>query len=173
MINRFVTNEQGVKVFDNLMAQSKNGSGKTGAFSIGSVLRIDPSVPKLQVLILCHIRELTLQIAEVYSKLCAHTNIKVTNLTTAKKYNDEHVATITMGKLKNILNSKKSPLDLSAVKCIIIDEADVFFSDDKNHDQVKEIVMEHFEHHKPQYILFSATYPEQTKQNITNLFGVL
>lgn len=94
-------NEKGEKEFDNLMAQSKNGSGKTGAFCIGSVLRIDPSIPKLQVLILCHIRELTLQIAEVYQKLCAHTNIKVTNLTTAKHYNGEQVATITMGKLKN------------------------------------------------------------------------
>lgn len=30
----------------NLIAQSKNGSGKTGAFSIGSVLRIDPKIAK-------------------------------------------------------------------------------------------------------------------------------
>jgi len=30
----------------NLIAQSKNGSGKTGAFSIGSVLRIDPAIQK-------------------------------------------------------------------------------------------------------------------------------
>ena len=39
-----------------------------------------------------------------------------------------------MGKLKNLLNAKKNPLDLSGVKSLIIDEADVFFSDDKNHD---------------------------------------
>ncbi len=31
-------------IFNNLIAQSKNGSGKTGAFTIGSVLRIDPAL---------------------------------------------------------------------------------------------------------------------------------
>jgi superfamily II DNA/RNA helicase len=30
--------------FVNLIAQSKNGSGKTGAYSIGSVMRVDPSI---------------------------------------------------------------------------------------------------------------------------------
>jgi superfamily II DNA/RNA helicase len=32
--------------FVSLIAQSKNGSGKTGAFTIGSVLRVDPKLPK-------------------------------------------------------------------------------------------------------------------------------
>ena len=33
-----------------LIAQSKNGSGKTGAFSIGSTLRVDPQIQKPQIL---------------------------------------------------------------------------------------------------------------------------
>lgn len=44
--------------YQNLIAQSKNGSGKTGAFTIGSTLRIDPKIPKTQVLVIAHIREL-------------------------------------------------------------------------------------------------------------------
>jgi superfamily II DNA/RNA helicase len=44
--------------FINLVAQSKNGSGKTGAFTIGTVLRVDPKIQKTQVLVVCHIREL-------------------------------------------------------------------------------------------------------------------
>lgn len=44
--------------FINLIAQSKNGSGKTGAFTIGTVLRVDPKIQKTQVLVVCHIREL-------------------------------------------------------------------------------------------------------------------
>jgi hypothetical protein len=32
--------------FINLIAQSKNGSGKTGAFTIGTVLRVDPKIQK-------------------------------------------------------------------------------------------------------------------------------
>jgi superfamily II DNA/RNA helicase len=38
--------EKSEQKFQNLIAQSKNGSGKTGAFTIGSVLRVDPSIPK-------------------------------------------------------------------------------------------------------------------------------
>ena len=34
------------KTYDNLIAQSKNGSGKTGAFTIGTLLRVDPKVKK-------------------------------------------------------------------------------------------------------------------------------
>jgi len=45
--------------FFNLIAQSKNGSGKTGAFSIGSVLRVDPKIQKCQVLVVAHVRELS------------------------------------------------------------------------------------------------------------------
>jgi len=71
------------------------------------------------------------------------------------------------------LSDKKSPLDLSAVKCIIIDEADVFFSDQNNFKQIQTLVKGHFAQHDPQFILFSATYPEQTRKNITDLFGVI
>lgn len=45
--------------FINLIAQSKNGSGKTGAFTIGTVLRVDPKIAKTQILVVCHIRELS------------------------------------------------------------------------------------------------------------------
>jgi len=32
------------EAYPNVMAQSKNGSGKTGAFAIGTTLRINPSI---------------------------------------------------------------------------------------------------------------------------------
>jgi superfamily II DNA/RNA helicase len=32
--------------YENLVAQSKNGSGKTGAYAIGTLLRIDPTIKK-------------------------------------------------------------------------------------------------------------------------------
>jgi hypothetical protein len=44
--------------FVNLIAQSKYGSGKTGAYSIGSTIRVDPSILKPQVLVICHIMDL-------------------------------------------------------------------------------------------------------------------
>ena len=46
---------------------------------------MDPEIAKPQVLVLCHIRELTIQIADVYRKICNYTDIKVGNLAKNKK----------------------------------------------------------------------------------------
>ena len=46
------------KEFENVIAQAKNGAGKSGAFVIGSLLRVDPKIQKLQVIVIGHTREL-------------------------------------------------------------------------------------------------------------------
>ena len=83
-----------------LIAQSKNGSGKTGAFSIGSLLRVDPKIQKPQVLCVCHVRELSSQIAEVYEKITKFSDITVTNFTATGKAEGCHVVVTTLGKLQ-------------------------------------------------------------------------
>lgn len=50
----------------NLIAQAKNGTGKTGSFAIGSVLRVDPKDPATQVIVIVNSRELCNQIHDVY-----------------------------------------------------------------------------------------------------------
>ena len=52
--------------FVNLIVQSYDGSGKTVAYTIGTVLRIDPEIPKTQVLVVCHRVELRTKIFDVY-----------------------------------------------------------------------------------------------------------
>ena len=111
----------------NLIAQSKNGSGKTGAFTIGTVLRVDPKIPKTQVLVLCHIRELSAQIADVYSKITKFSDITVSDYTATGKAGNAHIVVTTLGGLKNALSSRKSVIDLSALRSLVIDEVDVFF----------------------------------------------
>jgi len=44
--------------FSNIVAQAKTGSGKTGAFAVGTIMRIDRSLDKTQVLVVTHTREL-------------------------------------------------------------------------------------------------------------------
>jgi len=44
-----------------ILAQARSGTGKTAAFSIGSLTRVDPKLKAPQVLILVHVRELALQ----------------------------------------------------------------------------------------------------------------
>jgi superfamily II DNA/RNA helicase len=67
-IPMFVKISEESKDFDNLIAQAKNGAGKTGAFVIGSLLRVDSSIDKLQVIVIGHTRELVNQTSEVYVK---------------------------------------------------------------------------------------------------------
>ena len=55
--------------YGSLVAQAKNGAGKSGAFIIGCLLRVDPSIKKVQVIIIGHTRELVNQIASVISRI--------------------------------------------------------------------------------------------------------
>lgn len=60
----------------------------------------------------------------------------------------------------------RKPLDLSSLKCIVIDEADVFFLDDKNFASLSKIAKNPHIKDNPamQWILFSATYPQEDYQ---------
>ena len=113
-----------------MIAQSKNGSGKTGAFVIGSLLRLDPAVKKPQVIVFGHTRELVNQIAGVYAQAVKHApEYKVTNLVEEGAKNPKaQIIVTTLGKLKSNLQGKFK-IDLSALRCVVIDEADFFFED--------------------------------------------
>jgi ATP-dependent RNA helicase DeaD len=52
-----------------VVGQSSTGSGKTAAFAIPAIERVDPKVRAAQVLILCPTRELAVQVAEEAGKL--------------------------------------------------------------------------------------------------------
>ena len=64
----------------NLVAQAKNGSGKTGAFGIGVISSIDENSKNIQAVVFAHTRELVKQIQDVLSKIAKYTKVKVTAL---------------------------------------------------------------------------------------------
>ena len=84
------------------------------------------------MLVLCHVRELTIQIADVYRKINKYTDVTVGNLAKNNRDTTQHVITSTIGKLKNSLESKKA-IDLENIRCVVIDEADFFFSESENY----------------------------------------
>ena len=88
---------------DSLIAQAKNGSGNSGAFIIGSLLRVDPSIKKVQVIIISHTRELVNQIASVISRIVEHApSYKFCNLATDKLDDNAHIL---VSSLRQILNN--------------------------------------------------------------------
>ncbi|MGH8046444.1 MAG: DEAD/DEAH box helicase, partial [Chthoniobacterales bacterium] len=52
-----------------VIGQSQTGSGKTAAFAIPAIEKVDPALRAPQVLILCPTRELAVQVAEEVAKL--------------------------------------------------------------------------------------------------------
>ena len=143
----------------NLIAQSHNGSGKTLAFVIASLMRVDLSNKELQVLVFAHNRELVQQIYDEYARLNKHLGVEVGIL----RYEDNKAPTAQLlvgipSKVKKLMQSKKIKLD--ALRFIVFDEADYFFNKNDNASQVSIELCQKFSD-KVQYALFSATYPDE------------
>lgn len=113
----------------NLIAQARNGCGKTGCFAIGSTLRINRADKRIQVLVIVNTRELCNQISSVYERIIEGTGITLSNF--MYEQSESQICVTTHGKVEPMTKGRK-PLDMSALKCMVIDEADVFLMDDKN-----------------------------------------
>ena len=113
--------------YGNLIAESKNGSGKTGAFVVGSVLRVDPTIKGTQVIVVCNAKVMVTQIAGIYKSLCEHAGISVID-TTEEAGTDAHIVVCTVGKMKALQSGKKR-IKFDKLKVLVFDEADVYFSD--------------------------------------------
>jgi ATP-dependent RNA helicase DeaD len=133
-------------------------------------LRVDPKDPKIQVIAICHTRELANQIADIYKALTKYSDITVENAVESGKTN-ANIVIVTLGKLK-AMTEGRSKADLSSLKVVVVDEVDVFFSDPRNKDQILEFhkkIADRIKNKSIQYVLFSATYPDQVFKDIGEL----
>jgi translation initiation factor 4A len=148
-----------------VIAQSQSGTGKTGAFSIGMLQRIDINDSSTQALVLAPTRELADQIYKVVSSLASCMNGLKIDLAIGGvrgKYqsrwavddNEKHIIIGTPGRVYDNLNRKK--VDIHGLKILVLDEADEMLSRGFL-DQIKDI----FQYIPPeaQIALFSATMP--------------
>lgn len=110
-----------------------------------------------------------------------YSDIKVSNFCDSGK-SDAQVLISTLGALNKVMVGRKK-LDLSALQVVVIDEADYFFGNERNYEEIlqfhkllnpqstkdkktgEEILAEPFY----QYVLFSATYNDDVKQKIGKL----
>ena len=90
-----------------LVAQAKNGSGKTGAFGLGVISSIDENSKDIQAVIFAHTRELVIQIEDVLTKIAKFTKIKVHAI--ASDHNDEYgqIIILTPGHFENVFLKRK------------------------------------------------------------------
>jgi len=146
----------------NVLARAKNGTGKTAAYVIPCLEKIDVLKDKIQALIILPTRELALQTSAVVRELGKHLSVQcmVTTGGTALRddimrlYNPVHILVGTPGRILDLINKKVA--DITECSIFILDEADKLLSEDTN-DVITSILIKLPSH--PQICLFSATYP--------------
>jgi ATP-independent RNA helicase DbpA len=146
-----------------LIAQAKTGSGKTAAFGIALLQRLNPRDFGTQALVLCPTRELATQVATQLRKLARYLpNIKIVVLCGGQPLGPQiaslehgaHVVVATPGRLRDHL--QKQTLDLGRVNTLVLDEADRML--DMGFAEDIDFVIGHTPDSR-QTLLFSATFP--------------
>jgi ATP-dependent RNA helicase DbpA len=146
-----------------LIAQAKTGSGKTAAFALALLHRLDASHFGVQALVLCPTRELADQVTQEIRRLArAEDNIKILALCggipmrpqIASLEHGAHIVVGTPGRIMDHL--ERGTLELGTLNTLVLDEADrmldMGFFDDIAY-VAKQCPKER------QTLLFSATYP--------------
>ncbi len=141
-----------------LVALAQTGSGKTAAFGVPMLEKIDAGSNQVQALVLAPTRELAAQIEEILGKLMKPLGLRSMTIYGGQSYTIQrdnirrkpHVLIATPGRLIDLLNQKL--VDLTQLKVLVLDEADKMLSmgfeedlqailnfthqkDDKDHDR--------------------------------------
>ncbi|VDD76515.1 unnamed protein product [Mesocestoides corti] len=145
-----------------IIARAKNGTGKTGAYSIPILDSIDTSLNKIQACILVPTRELALQTSQICIELAKHMDVKTMLVIGGTYLKDDlirlsqtvHLVVGTPGRLVDLMS--RGFVDLSQCKTVVLDEADKLLSEELKHavEQLLEKVDEN-----RQLLVYSATYP--------------
>jgi translation initiation factor 4A len=158
-----------------LIAQSQSGTGKTGAFVIGSLSRIDPMKEYPQVIIVANTKDLASQITKVTESLAIYMDIKVclcvgghknTPVINAQKARISHVLVGTPGRLGDLL--KKRAFDGKLIRTFVMDESDVLLKEDFR-EQIENIIS--YIGKNTQICVFSATFTKETLQVTENFLN--
>lgn len=156
-----------------ILAQAQSGTGKTGTFTIGSLCRVDPSLKRVQVLILVPVRELAQQIETVVKAISSHMGINVYCATGGTPLRDDIRAIErgcqfligTPGRVYDLMN--RNVLHRDQIRVLIMDEADQML-EDRFKEQVMCILEQGFPK-ETQVALFSATMPIEVVEVANNL----
>lgn len=150
-----------------ILARAKNGTGKTAAYLIPLLERVDPTKTHIQALVLVPTRELALQTSQICKDLSNHlgTKVMVTLGGTSLKddimrlYQTVHVVVATPGRILDLM--KKGIAKMGQCQILVMDEADKLLSMDFKNllDTLIELLPKN-----RQILLYSATFPLSVKE---------
>jgi ATP-dependent RNA helicase DeaD len=153
-----------------IVGQSQTGSGKTAAFGIPAVEKVDTSLRAVQVLVLCPTRELAIQVSEEIHKLASFKRgVNTLPIYGGQSYERQFYglkqgAQIVIGTPGRIMDHmRRGTLRLETVKLVILDEADVMLNMGFR-DDIETILKDAPK--ERQTIFFSATMPRPIRELI-------
>ncbi|HSW11483.1 MAG TPA: ATP-dependent RNA helicase DbpA [Solimonas sp.] len=150
-----------------VIGQARTGSGKTAAYGLGLLSRIDPTLTKTQALVLCPTRELADQIAKEIRRLArCLPNVKLTILSggiskrpqLASLEHDPHIVVGMAGRVQEHLTS--GTLKLEDLRVLVLDEADRML--DSDFEQASRAIVDQAPKGR-QTLFFSATFPDSVR----------
>lgn len=153
-----------------VIGQSSTGSGKTAAFAIPAIERVDSHLRAIQVLILCPTRELAVQVAEEVAKLALFKRgVHSVPIFGGQSYERQFRALaagvqIVIGTPGRVMDHmERGTLKLDKLSMVILDEADRML-DMGFREDIERILGQMPE--KKQTLFFSATMPRAIQQLI-------
>jgi ATP-dependent RNA helicase DeaD len=113
-----------------VIGQAQTGTGKTAAFGVPMVERVDPTIQKVQGLVLVPTRELAVQDAENISLFAKYAKIRVLPVYGGASIGNQiralesgvHIVVGTPGRIIDLI--ERRILNLASVKVVVLDEAD-------------------------------------------------
>ncbi|KAJ8324055.1 hypothetical protein BDV3_002050 [Batrachochytrium dendrobatidis] len=148
----------------NMIGQSQAGTGKTAAFVLTMLTRVDPSIQAPQAICLAPARELARQILDNAREMGKYTTITTSHAIKDSIKKDEKVTSQiiigTPGTVADLI--KRRALDCRQIKIFVLDEADNMLDQQGLGDQ--SIRVKNLMPKGCQLVLFSATFSETVRQ---------
>src|SRR6266550_5411231 len=153
-----------------VVGQSQTGSGKTAAFAVPAIEKVDPLQRTVQVLILCPTRELAVQVSEEVHKLAFFKRgLHALPVYGGQSYERQfeglrqgaHIVIGTPGRVMD--HMRRGTLRLDALKIVVLDEVDVMLNMGFRDDI--ELILQATPNER-QTVVFSATIPPPIQQLI-------
>lgn len=150
-----------------VIAQAKTGSGKTVAFGLGILAKLNTKQFSVQALVLCPTRELADQVSEEIRRLARATaNVKILTLCGGSPVRNQvvslekgvHIIVGTPGRVED--HVKRDTLDLSNLQTLVLDEADRMLQ--MGFEESLDAILLKVPDNR-QTLLLSATYPDSIK----------
>ncbi|VAI47457.1 unnamed protein product [Triticum turgidum subsp. durum] len=150
-----------------ILARAKNGTGKTAAFCIPALEKIDQDKNAIQVVIVVPTRELALQTSQVCKELGKHLKIQVMVTTGGTSLKDDivrlyqpvHLLVGTPGRILDL--TKKGVCILKDCSMLVMDEADKLLSPEFQ-PSIEQLIR--YLPASRQILMFSATFPVTVKE---------